>query len=663
MDINRMNNVDLMEPQNTSNKKNTFGNKSDNTTSQQQYFQSQKKDTKKEAFERYSVLEVVSKTKDYPEGTQVLMIGDDKTWFVKPHIGAFKLPDNPWKRVEGGWKEIKISRKHLKQSNPNEKKDAMTAFMAIEAGNRNAEDYFDHSMLAYNFFAQSLTNPIDPFVDIPMEDKLLTGHRKKVIKNLQNQDGNEKKKTVPVGFDLERIKNKDAVYSETKGAHNLFNVPDKFKDIRVTTKDVEEKDKQTGVSIPFQWTTGNLLEGEGEDSFGGMVTYVPATSSKPIEIVIAFRGSRSGAMGVTYVKDYKDKESTNADWRTDLSDMPNIPYSQWSDKAKARPDLNEKMSPNMVHIGFRNAYYSAAEEIKNIIDKMLGLIKPPTWKINITTTGHSLGGGVAQVALMDLKESLQEKLKSKNLEANFHAVPVSAPIVFKKTKIPIGKEQKEQNRRVDNLQDKITHLGLYGDMVQSDGLGSFVHVGDQSRKYLPNPKKTRIGGGDPHEPRNIQEIVKLGNDSGKTIKPGKSYHELLKGETGEKLNTILEAMYQSVTGSSILSEWEKRVLATLGENDAKGMMEKTTQPLFVAGMAMNKIRKEWQINKKHFITDDIKKIREQMKLIRKGRETLNKSEKTNRGMKDLTLYWNEIFDRYEDMLMAMGINLSDIKNA
>ena len=171
---------------------------------------------------------------------------------------------------------------------------------------------------------------------------------------------------------------------------------------------------------------------------------------KTKDLIVTFRGSRSGD-AVTALINALFFSRGNADWITDME----IFNTKWNSKENDLLSIYYKnifTSIKNINIsyGFSTTFCSTIANIEAIIQFLKGSYKTIN---SISVTGHSLGGGLAQVCYLSFKFGILSKLIS---NVKIYCFPFSAPPVLTKSSI----------QRLKLLDDpQVIHSYLDSDLV------------------------------------------------------------------------------------------------------------------------------------------------------------------------------------------------------
>jgi len=314
--------------------------------------------------------------------------------------------------------------------------------------------HIDHSLMSYKLFAASVQNPLDPFY-------AKVENRKKMLKHLHminDRDGKDANLDfMEYDFISSLDLSQDNVYLVGDDL-KIYGLPFFFKENKIALVSIVDDCFQMNKKIinaaglleiyAFTGFTGSAKKNlnQNQRSVLGYITFHRETK----DLTVAFRGSRSGN-AVTALLNALFFSCGNADWVTDME----IFNTEWNSKdnnllSKDYKKIFTSISNINIAYGFATTFCSSVENIRAIIQ----FLKDEHKAINsISITGHSLGGGLAQVCYLCFKFGVLSELIN---NSKVYCFPFSAPPVLTKPSI-------EKLKLLDDPQ--VIHSYLDSDLV------------------------------------------------------------------------------------------------------------------------------------------------------------------------------------------------------
>lgn len=276
----------------------------------------------------------------------------------------------------------------------------------------------------YKAYAQTCTYPLDPFFECQGDND--TRNRLMTAVHADYKTVADCAKFDPVDYDLKKPPNphQGVVYRGGVGEEPYILFQPRAYDLAIAS--ISGFDLE-GRKVPY----GNqTLGGEGRNKCAyfqgktgmtktwptsGWPTWLGAVVYDPVAqaATIVFRGSRSGN-GARALTGAKFKSKGSPDWVTDMNYL--------------KSETASKFNGAEMSCGFYRAYESCIPSLQAAFRDAVG--NSPLK--NIYVTGHSLGGGLAQVCYLDLScGTLANNLVFGNLlTANIQCFPISGPPIL-----------------------------------------------------------------------------------------------------------------------------------------------------------------------------------------------------------------------------------------
>lgn len=254
----------------------------------------------------------------------------------------------------------------------------------------------EYCRFSYKSYAQTCVYPMDPFFEAHGEG-IWQGARDRVMARVHEERGShaDVRKFDPIEYDLTKVPNpsRGVVYRGGTGEQPYILFQPRPLDRSIS--DVMGADLQGneiwGESIPhatgtkrcchFQGKTGMTQSHPeaGWPSWMGVVVYDPIKQT----IVITFRGSRSGSGGRALAQALTQSQG-NPDWVTDMNHLKGIPVGRFG------------------HATLSGGFWYSYESCKQSLEAAFYDAANHQPIKEIYFTGHSLGGGLAQCAYIDM---------------------------------------------------------------------------------------------------------------------------------------------------------------------------------------------------------------------------------------------------------------------
>lgn len=399
--------------------------------------------------------------------------------------------------------------------------------------------HIDHSIMAYKAFSATLKNPLDPFY------RKQGSNKKQILKHLHMiNDRDDKNKNIDfmefdffsnVDLTLDHLYMRDSKIS-------AYHLPAYFKSNKIAFVSLIDDEFQINKNMLYPSGTVEIYLFTGitgvtsshkeqkQKSVLGFISYNKQSKS----MTISFRGSRSTS-AVECMVNALLYSAGSADWLTDLDFVNHT----WDPNDSTLGSTYKTVFTNINNIqisqGFTRAFSSAVKNIACIINFIKNEHK--TIK-SISTTGHSLGGALAQVCYLSLRFGFLNKQASIS-DASLSCFPFSAPPVLTMSSIKKLNLENHPNIIHSYIESDLIHSIDLNDKKKSQFVQFYVggkelaHFGNNLFRFCPGVYKKYIGFPDSHRYENLYKLPPL-----ERVLPVHNIKKLKEIENNKNLNYI-----------------------------------------------------------------------------------------------------------------------------